>query len=271
MANHTHTYIRLGGFTTKTVSVNPVFGSCGITHGWGPNNCILESYDMVILSCLLDSVSYETSEAEDTVFHTHTYTRTEPFGYVVWGILMSALWTAECGWPTQFYKVQCYSYAVEMSPISTSLPILNGDGSHYHTCLQARRVGVNNIVSLKKCDSDHDNCQINESETVYLVGDIVEQNTGNYPISPPYSKPVVQALPATNITANSAILNGKVTDDGGSVCEYRFRYRKGSGEYIETSWEGAKYTDETFSKGIGGLSAGRYEFAAQIRNGEGGS
>lgn len=38
--------------------------------------------------------------------------------------------------------------------------------------------------------------------------------------------PTVQTLEATLVTANSARLWGKITDDGGEACEYRFRYYK---------------------------------------------
>jgi len=77
----------------------------------------------------------------------------------------------------------------------------------------------------------------------------------------------VETQAATSIKCSSATLNGKVLDDGGQACQYRFRYRKQGGSYTETTWTGSKRTGESFSQTITGLSPGTtYYFAAQVKN-----
>ena len=77
----------------------------------------------------------------------------------------------------------------------------------------------------------------------------------------------VETQAATTIKCSSATLNGKVVDDGGQACQYRFRYRKEGGSYTETAWTGSKRTGESFSQAITGLSSGtKYYFAAQVKN-----
>ncbi len=82
-----------------------------------------------------------------------------------------------------------------------------------------------------------------------------------------FRAPVVTTQAATPVKVATATLNGKLTDDGGAVCEYRFRYKKEGGAYTETPWTGSKRTGETCSQTISGLNQGtKYFFAAQARN-----
>jgi hypothetical protein len=79
--------------------------------------------------------------------------------------------------------------------------------------------------------------------------------------------PSVTTQTATGVQCSSATLNGKVVDDGGQACQYRFRYKKEGGSYTETTWTGSKRTGESFSQTITGLSSGaKYYFAAQVKN-----
>jgi len=80
-------------------------------------------------------------------------------------------------------------------------------------------------------------------------------------------KPVATSNAATGVGVSAATLNGTATDDGGGSCQYRFRYKKASGDYLYTTWAGAKATGETFSEGITGLDASStYYFNAQVKN-----
>jgi len=79
--------------------------------------------------------------------------------------------------------------------------------------------------------------------------------------------PVVTALPATDIRAVVASLNGRIVDDGGQACQYRFRYSRGEEVFQYTDWTGSKVTDQAFSETITGLQKDSlYYFWAQARN-----
>ena len=81
------------------------------------------------------------------------------------------------------------------------------------------------------------------------------------------SAPVVSTSPATDVTKQSATLNGSVTDDGGEACQYRFRYKEAKGSYVYTSWSGSVTSGQSFSEPIGGLkSNATYYFNAQAKN-----
>ncbi|MBN1507361.1 MAG: hypothetical protein JW955_10975 [Sedimentisphaerales bacterium] len=79
----------------------------------------------------------------------------------------------------------------------------------------------------------------------------------------------VETRAATDITCTMATLNGRIADDGGAACQYKFRYKKdGDTTYTETAWTGSKRTGETFSQVVSGLSMGtKYYFAAKAKNG----
>ncbi|GAI70940.1 unnamed protein product, partial [marine sediment metagenome] len=61
---------------------------------------------------------------------------------------------------------------------------------------------------------------------------------------------------------------GQISNDGGEVCQYRFRYKKGAGgAYSYTTWTGAKTTEQTFYENINGLDKKNlYYFNAQAKN-----
>jgi hypothetical protein len=83
--------------------------------------------------------------------------------------------------------------------------------------------------------------------------------------------PTVSTKDATYIASTTARLQGLLDQDGGEACEYRFQYGFASGVYsLETSWEGAKTTGQTFYADVTGLSSDTtYYFRAQARNGAG--
>lgn len=83
--------------------------------------------------------------------------------------------------------------------------------------------------------------------------------------------PTVSTKDATYIASTTARLQGLLDQDGGAACEYRFQYGFASGVYsLETSWEGAKATGQTFYADVTGLSSDTtYYFRAQARNGAG--
>jgi peptidoglycan/xylan/chitin deacetylase (PgdA/CDA1 family) len=82
--------------------------------------------------------------------------------------------------------------------------------------------------------------------------------------------PVVSTSPATDLTKQSATLNGILTDDGGEACQYRFRYKEEKGDYIYTSWTGSVTSGQSFSETISDLAHSKtYYFNAQARNSAG--
>ena len=83
----------------------------------------------------------------------------------------------------------------------------------------------------------------------------------------PSPKPEVATLDATGITGTGVTLNGRIMNDGGVTCQYRFRYKQEGGSYIETIYTGSKRTGESFSQATTGLTPGtKYYFAAQAKN-----
>jgi hypothetical protein len=80
-------------------------------------------------------------------------------------------------------------------------------------------------------------------------------------------RPTATTQAATDVTATTATLNGTVANDGGAVCQYRFRYKKEGGSYVYTDYTGSKRTGESFSHTLVGLDRGAiYYFAAQAAN-----
>jgi hypothetical protein len=83
------------------------------------------------------------------------------------------------------------------------------------------------------------------------------------------SCPYVIALPATDINSTSATLWGKIEDDGGCPCKYRFRYRldEVGAKNVYTDWTGSVATGESFSQTISGLKPdSKYYFSVQVKN-----
>jgi hypothetical protein len=84
------------------------------------------------------------------------------------------------------------------------------------------------------------------------------------------TKPTVSTQAATGIGNNTATLNGKITNDGGQACQYRFRYRHLSHGWFYTDWTGGKTTGQAFSQAMSNLYEGTfYYFSAQARNSAG--
>jgi len=74
---------------------------------------------------------------------------------------------------------------------------------------------------------------------------------------------------ATNVGEGTATLCGRIINDGGEPCQYRFWYwTQGGGPCIATAWSSdTKTSGESFSQDITGLTPGsRYYFWAQVKN-----
>lgn len=85
---------------------------------------------------------------------------------------------------------------------------------------------------------------------------------------PPISAPTCDTQTATAVKTATATLNGKCTDDGSLVCQYRFQYGKTiEYELGNTGWEGAVYTNNNFHKRLESLDANTtYHFRSQVKN-----
>jgi len=93
-----------------------------------------------------------------------------------------------------------------------------------------------------------------------------------YETQPAISVPTCETLNATSVEETTAILHGRVIDDGGELSEFRFQYRKlGSGDpWIDTPWQDSKATGEGVTRVISGLDKYyTYEFRVQVRNSAG--
>jgi hypothetical protein len=104
-------------------------------------------------------------------------------------------------------------------------------------------------------------------------------NTGVTPVlddvTIAYSRQILSPAAAADgayyVTETTAMLQGKVADDGGEPCSYRFQYGKSSGNYTsETDWDGSVNMAEFFSIDIQNLDRGtKYYFRAQLKNSAG--
>lgn len=99
---------------------------------------------------------------------------------------------------------------------------------------------------------------------------IIRFKTSDFPnaTSKEPSIPEVETQPATDITDETATLQGRIVDDGDANCEARFRYSvKGADDWTETDWQAAATTGTSFSQEITELTPEtEYEFQAQARN-----
>jgi hypothetical protein len=83
--------------------------------------------------------------------------------------------------------------------------------------------------------------------------------------------PVVKTESATAVGSYTATLNGKITDDGGGGCQYRFCYWKSGDRWISrTSWAGYATAGQTFGQVLTGLRPGsKYYYWAEAKNAAG--
>lgn len=83
--------------------------------------------------------------------------------------------------------------------------------------------------------------------------------------------PTVTTDAATYVGSTSVRFNGRLTNDGGEGCEYRFQYGYASGTYVfETDWANSISTGQSFYSDISDLvSDTTYYFRAQARNSAG--
>jgi len=82
--------------------------------------------------------------------------------------------------------------------------------------------------------------------------------------------PVVSTWPASDMTKESAVLHGCITDDGYGGCWGRFRYREEKGDYLYASGGWGLRTGQSFSALISGLKPNAtYYFSAQATNSAG--
>jgi len=81
--------------------------------------------------------------------------------------------------------------------------------------------------------------------------------------------PTVTTNSATLVEENTATVNGVLTDDGGSTCQFQFQYGTTSGGPYpnSTGWTGSISTGQSFLVNLTSLSEGtRYYFIAQAKN-----
>lgn len=97
-----------------------------------------------------------------------------------------------------------------------------------------------------------------------------------YETASPIYSPSCETLEATSVKEDSAILHGRVTDDGGELCQYRFQYRRhDQALWTTTTWKDGRATGESFSQVIpepGNPSLVPdylYYFRAQVQNSAG--
>jgi hypothetical protein len=83
----------------------------------------------------------------------------------------------------------------------------------------------------------------------------------------PLTLPNGNTLNATSVDEMSAILNGNVSNDGGTPCEYRFQYGSNTSYGNNTTWGGSEVKDSNFGTMIHNLTLGHtYHYRVQVRN-----
>ncbi len=79
--------------------------------------------------------------------------------------------------------------------------------------------------------------------------------------------PAVMTYAVTNVGLDSAILIGKLIDDGGEACEVGFQWGLTALYGRDTTWQGGKHTGDSFWQIIASLQPDTtYHFRAQARN-----
>lgn len=63
-------------------------------------------------------------------------------------------------------------------------------------------------------------------------------------------------------------MSGRLDQDGGAACQYRFRYRpQSAGQWTDLAWQGSVTTGQSFTQAVTGLAADTdYLFGVQARN-----
>lgn len=97
-----------------------------------------------------------------------------------------------------------------------------------------------------------------------------------YETASPIYLPTCETQNATSVKEDSAILHGRVIDDGGELCQYRFQYRRYDiALWTTTSWKDSRATGEEFSQVIPPpgnppiTPDALYYFRAQVQNSSG--
>lgn len=107
-------------------------------------------------------------------------------------------------------------------------------------------------------------------EDAELIADYAIGFIDEFPCYAQVRTPTVLTRPETNVTSTSAALWGMVQDDGGELCQYRFRYRIEGGNLQYTAWTGSVATGQWFRQDISGLTPdSKYYFSVQAENSEG--
>ncbi len=93
-----------------------------------------------------------------------------------------------------------------------------------------------------------------------------------YALPPAVEDPSVATDPATSVNSASAVLHGRVTDDGGEPCEVRFAYGTDATYGQATPWTAEHLTGEFVDAPVEGLTEETtYHFCIQARRDEAGT
>ncbi len=88
-----------------------------------------------------------------------------------------------------------------------------------------------------------------------------------YEEPPVINPPTCETQDASSVEETTAILHGRIINDGGEPCKFQFQYGTTSSYGTDTGWTGSKATGETFSRLITGLRPlTTYHFRAQGSN-----
>jgi molybdopterin-binding protein len=206
-----------------------------------------------------NSNSDESSVVSDSIVLSEpvTVTVTSPNGGESWqsGTTQTILWTYT-GNLGSYVKIELLKGTSVNSTITSSASIgSNGSGSYNWT-----------IPTTQTTGSDYKVRVTSTSNSSYT-----DTSDGNFTITSKPLPPTVTTGSATNVTTNSATLNGTVNANGLSTTAW-FEYGTTSGLYsYKTSTQGVTgTTDITVSSNISGLSAGKtYYYRLVAKNSDG--
>ncbi len=264
---HTHQFYHyIYNFTEYNVLAGATVGVCPLGHA----NCLPTGQALtgVFRTSLASSHLETTSEEDYTPTHTHTYTKQYyTYGGTCYPLLCTNRYTSydTCGVASLFQNstvpLCTGSVTINDTSATTSEPIDNGDGTHYHTILRPSNSTQSRLSALGNCAQSHANCKAT-SFVQYSSASTEETDDDTTDAASPTIS--VTTLPCLSYSNTSAIIGGQYTSD--VDCSIGVEYWYDSNWVTRQSVSAtASFTDYVRYFNITGLAKNRtYYFRAFI-------